>query len=380
MRKKRILIDGTSVSSKTDGLTTYIINLIKYFPEESFSDFEYWILLNPGVQNIELDKFKVSSKYNFIELAISPVGPSRDWSMYRFLRKQKGRFDLIHITSNMYPFFLKGGISTIHDLIFRKYLNGSKVFSKMAQFYINQIVKNCLKKAKFVITISEFTKNEVCKEYNLKNYCNKITVIHEGWEHMMQKPNKADTVPKIDSPYLFYLGTLRKHKNITNLLTAFQIASTKIPVNVKLAISGNTAHMDVKNLAVVKKINEKNERVIFTGYLSDTDLENYYKNAAAFIFPSLSEGFGIPVLEAFYHNCPLLCSNTTSLPEIAGDAALYFDPSNPEDIAKSIIHFFASPLLADAMRVAGKERLKLFSWVQTSKQTVDLYHKFFETN
>ncbi|MEO8885786.1 MAG: glycosyltransferase family 1 protein [Mucilaginibacter sp.] len=378
--KKRILIDASSVGLNTDGVTTYIVNLIKHLPQKSFDDFEYWILINPGVVNQDINKIKQSGRFKFIEYRIPPIGPKRDWAMFLFFRKYKSKFDLVHMTTNIYPLFFKGGICTIHDLIFRSYFDGSFFYAKLAQFYIDKVVKRCLTKAKYIIAVSNFTKNDIIKQYNLDDDQKKIEVIHEGWEHIIADDGESVSLEeKMDYTYFFYLGTLRKHKNIHNLLAAFNIACKKIPANVKLAISGNTKHMNIENLKIVNEINNNGQRVIFTGYLSDTELRDYYKNAIALIYPSLAEGFGLPVLEAFYNNCPLLCSNTSSLPEIAGDAALYFEPLDQQDMASAMVKFYDSPKLAAGMKEKGKERLKMFSWIDAAEQTVALYYKYFNT-
>lgn len=126
---------------------------------------------------------------------------------------------------------------------------------------------------------------------------------------------------------------------------------------------------------MIDDINKNGNRVMFTGYLSQACVDKYFVNADAYIFPSFSEGFGLGVLEAFYYKIPLLSSNTTSLPEIAGDAALYFDPFKPEDIAASIIRFYGNDTIASTLIERGKERLGHFSWKKTALQTVELYEK-----
>ena len=123
------------------------------------------------------------------------------------------------------------------------------------------------------------------------------------------------------------------------------------------------------------EINCNGERIVFTGYLSNACVEQYFRHCDAFILPSLSEGFGIPVLEAFYFGKPILCSNTTSLPEVAGDAAQYFDPLIPESIAAAMINFYRRPEIAEEFVKKGSERLQLFSWNKAAKETVLLYKK-----
>ena len=204
----------------------------------------------------------------------------------------------------------------------------------------------------------------------------KIKVIYEGWEHLIHNNEEPanESLPQY-SHYLFYVGTTRLHKNMKNLLKAFQIACRDLPANIKLVISGNETYLDEEDKKTIALINSSGKRIIFTGFVSKTVLEHLFRNADAFIFPSLSEGFGIPVLESFYFNKPLLCSNATSLPEIAGDAALYFDPEKPAEIAGVISYFFKNPGIHAALAAKGAERLKHFSWKKAAAETVALYHK-----
>jgi hypothetical protein len=121
--KKNILIDATTVTSQVDGLSHCIINLIKYLPAQSFDKFNYTVLINKGVKRKLLTELFYSTQINIIEAKIAPIGPKRDWDMFWFLLKYKKKFDLIHITSNNYPLALKNGVSTIHDITFKKYFD-----------------------------------------------------------------------------------------------------------------------------------------------------------------------------------------------------------------------------------------------------------------
>jgi glycosyltransferase involved in cell wall biosynthesis len=140
-------------------------------------------------------------------------------------------------------------------------------------------------------------------------------------------------------------------------------------------ISGNETYLDEEDKKELEMINAKEQRVFFTGFVSNAALAQLFRNSDAFIFPSLSEGFGIPVLEAFYYKKPLLCSNTTSLPEIAGDAALYFDPADTDDIATVIERFYNDDELAEYLLQKGQDRLQFFSWKTTAENTYALYKK-----
>lgn len=374
--KKRILIDASTVISKIDGLSQYIINLIKHLPEESFDIFDYSVLVNKNLNRNALTDILKDQRFTIIEARIAPIGPKREWDMFWFLRKYKTKFDLFHSTSNQYPLYLKKGIATIHDITFRKYLNAPWYTFKTASFFLNLVIKNSLYRSVAVIAVSEFTKNDLVNKYQLNEKIQKkISVIYEGWEHLINSDDNEIVNTELFEfeNYLFYVGTTRVHKNMKNLLKAFIIAANEINENISLVIVGNESYLDDDDKKSINAINEKYKRVFFTGFVSKKELDYLFTNCYAFIFPSLSEGFGIPVLEAFYFKKPLLCSNSTSLPEIAGNAALYFDPSSPEDIARSVITLYKDPAIGPGLVKKGEERLQLFSWKKTASQTVQLY-------
>ena len=383
MMKKRILIDATTVIEKKDGLSQYIISLLDHLPEEALTLFDISVLINKGIRREALWAVLNTGRFRIIEAKIAPIGPKRDWDMYWFLRKHKTGFDLFHSTSNQYPLYLKNGIATIHDITFRKYLNSFWWSFNMASRYLNKIIKNALRRSTAVITDAHATKTALTDAYKLSTKLqDKIQVIYLGWEHLIKEDAEASantTYPERGN-YLFYVGTTRVHKNMKNLLKAFVIAGDDLPQNTSLVVSGNETYLDPEDKEIINKINEKTQRIFFTGFVSKTELEHLFKNADAFVFPSFSEGFGIPVLEAFYYKKPLLCSNTTSLPEIAGDAALYFDPAKPEEIAAAILEFYKDPSKWESMIDRGLQRLQLFSWEKTAVETVALYKKVLHTS
>ena len=372
--KFKIIIDATTIENKKDGLSQYIIGLINNLPESSFEIFEYTILINPGVEKEELAESLQSGKFVILTKKISPIGPKREWDMLWFLINNK--FDLFHSTSSQYPLFLKNGIATIHDITFAKYLDAPWWTFKFAKYYLNYIILNSLRRSVAVITVSESTKKELATHYKINSKINnKIRIIYEGWEHLLS--NRIDskiTFPEYNvNNYLFYIGSSRVHKNLRCLIKGFMIARDKLSIDIKLVISGDKQHINAEDENNVNQINKNGEKIIFTGFVPDILLDKFFKNADAFIFPSLNEGFGIPVLESFFFNKPLLCSNSSSLPEIAGDAAIYFDPADPDDIAKAIVFFYNNPSVWESLIEKGKKRLNLFSWKKTGEETVALY-------
>jgi glycosyltransferase involved in cell wall biosynthesis len=375
--KKRVLIDATTVIDKVDGLSTYIISLLKNLPLESFDIFDYIILVHNGPVRHELSVLLQDNRFTVIKKSIAPIGPKREWDMFWFLKKHRKYFDLFHSTSNYYPMFLKGGIATVHDITFRRYFNAPWWSFNMAPRFLSFITRNALYRSSAVIAVSDFTKADLTASYNLpEKIQKKIEVIYEGWEHLRSETEVIydEIAPKFEN-YLFYVGTTRLHKNMKNLLKAFSLAKDRLQKRINVVVCGNASYLDEEDKKSIEIINAGGVRIFFTGFVSKNVLEQLFKNADAFIFPSLSEGFGIPVLESFYFNKPLLCSNTTSLPEIAADAALYFNPSEPESISETIIKFYSDENAWADLIAKGTERLKYFSWKKTAKETIDLYKK-----
>jgi glycosyltransferase involved in cell wall biosynthesis len=378
-RRWKVLIDASPVTNAVNGLSVYIVNLIRHLPPESFAEFDYTILLNPAVEWPELRDAIERHGVGELRERIAPIGPRRDLDMARFLKRHRGAFDLVHITSNNYPLALKGGVCTIHDVTFKTWFDrkrGIPGTAWLARQYMTLVIRTCLRRARAIIAVSDSTRREIDRLFRASpEEMAKIGIIHEGWEHLDAYQGECTPFGFEEGGYLFFLGSHRVHKNLTGLLEGFRRALSDIPPEKKLVISGSSGRLSDKHRSLLGEINAGGERVVFTGYVPNACVRRLYKNADAFIFPSLSEGFGLPVLEAFHSGTPLLCSRTTSLPEVAGEAAVYFDPVRAEDIARAIKDFYADPALRVRLRHLGRERLRLFSWKKAAAETVSLYRQ-----
>ncbi len=375
--KKRILIDASTVSEKTDGLTQYIINLLSNFPDDSFEQYDFSVLVNKNVTNVAFINLMKLGKFKKVEYSVASIGPKRDISFFFFFLKNKNTLDLFHSTSNQYPICLKNGIATVHDITFETYFLQKWWTFNLAKNYLSVVIKQSLKKARSVIAVSNYTKNLMVSKYHLNdNTENKINVIHEGWEHLVNDDIISNTQAYQNNygRYFLYVGSTKQHKNMKRLLEAYLMALKELP-DINLVLTGNETFLSAEEIEIVYTINKNKKVVFFTGHVATQILKNLFKSAEAFIFPSLSEGFGIPVLEAFYFEKPLLCSNTTSLPEIAGDAAIYFNPESVEDISRAMVFFYNNPELASSMIEKGKQRLKEFSWRKAAIETIELYDR-----
>jgi glycosyltransferase involved in cell wall biosynthesis len=378
-RKPRLLIDASTVTAIADGLSIYIINLLRYLPDHAFAAFDISILLNPGLERPEFFAALEGKPFRLVEAKVPPIGPKRDWALFRFFRRHGREFDLVHITSNNYPLVLRNGICTIHDVTFTRHFDSPGQWPgarRAAVAYMGMVIRNVLRRAGHIIADSEATRQDVKQEFAATPaQMAKMDVVHLGWEHLLD-PIEDKGEPTPTQGFVYFLGSHRVHKNLEGLLQAWRLALKDIPDDKLLVVSGSSSkRLSPAAQEAMAAINADKERVVFTGYLSSGAVRRHYQDSDAFIFPSIAEGFGIPVLEAFHYEIPLLCSDRSSLAEVAGDAALFFDPTSVRSMADAIIRFCSEPDLGPSLVAAGRERLKAFSWRKTAEETVVVYRR-----
>ena len=217
-----------------------------------------------------------------------------------------------------------------------------------------------------IIVDSQSTKSDILAFFSIPE--DKIHVVHLASD---MKPVNARLSPKygIRGDYLLYVGTVEPRKNLLRLIEAF----TQLDQELKLVIVGVSGW---DNRAVYKS---KNPNIIFTGYVSEEDLPAFYCNAKLLIYPSLYEGFGLPILEAMNCGCPVITSNISSMPEVAGDAALLVDPYNVEEIKSAAQKLLSDGMLRKKMVARGFRQARRFSWEKTADETLQVYQKVLET-
>lgn len=255
-------------------------------------------------------------------------------------------------------------VVTVVDMIHEKF-SASMGVSKF-----QKTKANAIKRADSIICVSEHTKQDLIKILNISP--EKVSVVYVG--HSLQKSLEADDfVPLVGSPYLLYVGFRgRLYKNFNRLLEAYSI-SKNLKKNFKLVCFGSNT-FSRKELDMIGSYGiDVSDVLYFAG--DDSILSNLYTHAAAFIYPSLYEGFGIPPLEAMSFSCPVVCSNVSSIPEVAGDAAYYFDPYDVSDISRAIEEVVFSPSLRQDMVAKGKLRIEMFSWEKCAQETMFVYKK-----
>lgn len=258
-------------------------------------------------------------------------------------------------------------IVTVHDLTVKKMKLFSKSGSKIPFLAKNMydFKLSSLKNAKKIIAVSNSTKKDLIEELDIDK--NKIRVIYEGVDCSFKSLNDV----KKDKFKLLYVGNELPHKNLENLFKSIAIMKKTIP-EIKLVKIGSpgwaTSRNRLKKLAEQLKISDS---ILFKDEVQNIVKE--YNSASAFVFPSLYEGFGLPILEAMACECPVITSNTSSIPEVAGDAASYFNPTNVDEMAEKIMKVLSDVNLRSKLKRAGLKRAKQFTWEKCAEQTREVY-------
>ena len=358
--KKRIAIVAREMFTSTG---RYSERLVHYLQKIDTNN-EYLILLKPE----DMHKWEASNP-NFHKIAC----PHKEYSFDEQLglKKQLNKLkpDLVHFVMPQQPVLYKGPVvTTMQDLTTARFYNPDKnriVFWLKQRVYI-WLLKAVAKKSLSIITISEFVKKDVINFTGIEP--DKITVTLESSDLLEGKP---EAVPLLKGKqFIMYVGRPTPHKNLARLIDAFASLKEKYP-NLHLVLVGKK---DFNYRNHEKRIIRENiQNVIFTDFVSDQQLKWLYQNTAVYCFPSLSEGFGLPGLEAMRHGAPVVSSDQTSLPEVHGDAAHYFDPYSTASIAKAIDEVLQNDSLRSELVKKGSERVKLFSWERMAKQTLEVY-------
>lgn len=268
-------------------------------------------------------------------------------------------------------FLRKPFIITVHDLARISFPFGRESMRDRVGLKLDALG---LKRARHIIAVSACTQADLVRLLSIPD--DRITVIYNGVDRNVFKPMAGRP---FDFPYLLYVGTERPRKNLGVLLQAFAILKGEggaLPglKLVKVGVAGRADKFREVTVSEVRRLGLENE-VIFAGYVSNEELARYYSSALALIMPSLYEGFGLPLVEAMACGCPVIASNTSSLPEVAGDAGLFFAPQDSRELAHLIVQVATEPVLRSKLIRKGFKTVKHFSWERTARATLQLYQK-----
>lgn len=288
------------------------------------------------------------------------------------LEFRKNRIDMYHAVGNVGVPLLTSvpSVLTIHDLIpltEKNYFSESifPIISKLSYFF--RAWTSALK-SKRIIAVSNFTKSQI--ENILKINHEKIEVIYSGIA--LAKPAKFLPVGLKKNEYILNNGGMGRRKNLKKLLGSFKIVAKKYP-NIKLVITGQEKNMREELDKLVIKYNIKN-KVMFTGYVSESEMSRLVNSSLVICYPSLFEGFGFPILEGFLAGVPVITSNNSGMAEIAGNAALKIDPNRVSSIQNGMERLIRNRDLGLNLIKRGSKRVKKFDWSETAKNTLEIYN------
>lgn len=371
----KIVINTNSLLLPSTGVGTYTYQISKTLREIDYAnDYTYFYrsfsksLLDYNERIIKL--YPVTEMLKKIPFAINPLRSFKKLA----LRFQKEYFDL-YFEPNFIPIDIKAKhtIATIFDFSFK--LHPEWHPGERVAYFENNFWKN-VKQADHLIAISDFTKQSAVKLFGFPE--EKITTIHLGYDkHIFRLyPNEelvmAREKYRLSGKFILFIGSIEPRKNLNNLIRAYLSLDTSIRKDSKLVLGGFKGW---KNRETVDLLEKTGRDVVYLGYVPYADVGKLYNLATCFVYPSLYEGFGLPPLEAMACGCPVVVSDTTSLPEVCGDAALYVDPNNPESIASGITRMLKDESLRANFASKGIERSKQFSWERSASGHLALFKR-----
>lgn len=342
----KILIDGRVLfHNKVTGVENHAISIIEKMEEKIDID-------------VAIPKYKNRYYSHFWEHFILPI--------------KARKYDILFCPSNIAPLFLSKKIKlvvTLHDLSFKDF---SQMYSLFFRKYYDFLVPKILKRADKILTISSFSYKRITKEYPFIK--DKINFIYHGKNEIF---DFDETIKKED--YILYVGSLNDTKNFSSVIKAFiKLKNSKYKLKMIMPSSSNFKIDENKLHLLNEAKNNKNIEII--DYLSQDKLVKVYQKAKIFVFPSYHESFGFPVLEAFACGTPVICSNTSSLPEVGCDAVLYCDAYDVNDIKEKIELLLADEILQKKMIEKGLKRAKFFSWEKSADEHIKIFKEVLKND
>lgn len=368
-------------NNRIDGTRVYLLNVLKYFGK-----------LSPGDNFFIYHRDEFNSQLappEFANYKEKKISFPFYWTQTRFTAELwKNKPDRLWMPMQSLPFARPLSVEstvTIHDLAFKYFPNH---FPKKDLRRLNFFTDFAVNHSDKIIAVSESTKKDILKFYpKIKE--EKIKIIHHGFnadlfsssssevtkKEVLNKYNLINPSYKLQvTNYILYVGAIQPRKNLKILIKAFEKFKQKTNSPVKLVLAGSQAWMWEETM---KAINESSvrENIVLTGRVNFEDLAVLYRNASLFVFPSLYEGFGIPVLEAFASKVPVICSDNSSLPEVGGEAAEYFESSEWKKLSEKMEMILNDKEKQKTMIDHGLKQLEKFSWEKCAKETLDWIKK-----
>jgi glycosyltransferase involved in cell wall biosynthesis len=377
----KIGIEGQRLfRKKKHGMDMVALELIRYLQEIDHEN-EYVVFIAPDEDDSVL---KETANFKIVKL---DGGSYPVWEQFALPKAaREAGCQILHCTSNTAPVNCKIPlVVTLHDIIYMessyaKILTGSATpYQKFGNVYRKMVVPKIVKKSQKIITVSHFEKNRIGEFFGMKGD-NRLTAVYNGVsEHFKPVTDKAElkrVKEKYHLPdkYFFFLGNTDPKKNTKGTLKAFSDFIKRTGSEHRLVmLDYDRTELD----KLLDEIGDKNliNRIVLTGYVVNTDLPSIYCQSDVFLYPSLRESFGIPMLEAMACGVPVITSNTSSMPEVAGTAAFIIDPFKPEEITEAIIKILGDNVLRDDLVKKGFEQAAKFSWRAMAQSVLEIYRE-----
>lgn len=362
----KIVIDARELRTTTG---RYVERLLHYLQKLDNKN-HYMVLLKPQ----DYEGWQPSSK-RFQKTACRFKEFTFGEQLGFWLQLHKLGPDLVHFPMVQQPVLYRGKVvTTMNDLTTLRFRNPSKnrlVFT-IKQWVYRWVNKVAARKSAALLTYTEFVKQDVAKFGHINS--RKITVTYLAADTITEKPEPVEGIDE-STKFIMYVGRPLPHKNLERLIEAFAQLKVSQPT-LKLILVGktDTLYKRIQRHARAAGI----EDVVFSGFVSEGQLRWLYEHTQAYVFPSLSEGFGLPGLEAMLHGAPVASSNATCLPEVYGEAALYFDPLNVDDMVEKIQKLLEDEKLRSELVGKGRSQAAKYSWEKMAQQTLDVYGQVVE--
>lgn len=355
---------------KKHGMDIYALELIRNLQMIDQIN-EYYIFVRPGEDRC----LKETTNFKIIEIKALTYA---DWEQIQLPRVAAlYDLDLLHCTSNTAPIFSPAPLHlTLHDIIYlHQEFSGGSLYQRLGHYYRKWIVPLAFRKAKKVFTVSNFEKKQIDAHFGDSD---KVSVVYNGVSDRFQPASKevigaAKVRYELPQHFIFFLGNTVPKKNMAGMLKAYHIYRTQEKKPMKLVIA-ESSEEDLDKMLSKLNLEKLRQDIVLTGYVPQKDLPALYSAADLFVYPSLRESFGIPILEAMACGTAVITSNTSSMPEVAGLAAKQVDPFIPESIAMGISDYLSSYKYFKRFTISeGLARAEKFSWEVAARMVTNHY-------
>ena len=360
----RIAIDARMISSDSmHGIARYVYELLKCLQTRA-QDLHFSVLVN---EQSPLTELTWPSHMTLVPTRGSWMSLTQQWELPRLLKQLN--IDLFHAPSFMAPLVCPCRlVMTIHDL---NHLVLPQFYTPFHQFYYQVFVRSCIKRSDYILTVSQFSKEEIVRNLEIDEA--KVSVTYNGVSELYQPVTDQEHLAYIRDIYelperfIFCLSNNKPHKNVHQLVRAYCYANIDIPLVLACPVD--------RSLIRIAENYGKKHLVYFAKFIEEDHLPSVYSMTHLFVYPSTYEGFGLPPLEALSCGAPVVVARSSSLPEVVGDHAIFANPFDYQDIAAALETGVYNEGIREELKAGGRSHAKKFSWETMTDQTVDIYRK-----